>query len=173
MSASDAPASPPPLRLRVAARDDADRVVAMVGRFHAEEGIASEPAALRAVLVPLLGESALGRFWLLESGGDACGYAAVCFGYSIAYQGRDAFLDEIWLEPEMRGRGIGTAALRAVRDAVAALGIGALHLEVRKANRNAWRVYEGMGFRPRPESCLMTVMLAPPGCEPPVDWAGH
>lgn len=52
-------------------------------------------------------------------------------------------------EPENRGHGIGSAAIRiAERDAVESWGIGQVRLRVRVSNRTALRCYERSGFLP-------------------------
>lgn len=35
---------------------------------------------------------------------DPPGYAMISYGFDIEYAGRDAFLTELWLEPESRGK---------------------------------------------------------------------
>lgn len=50
--------------------------------------------------------------------------------------------------PEMRGRGIGTALLQAVRERLEPLGLGELSLHVIFGNDDATRFYERHGFSP-------------------------
>ena len=50
--------------------------------------------------------------------------------YSVEHGGRDGFLDDFYLAPEARGRGLGRQALEALEREAQALGIRVLHLEV-------------------------------------------
>ena len=153
--------SPPDATRLVRATDaDVTALVAFVRAYHEGDGIESDPAALPAVLRPLLADStrtkaapdddaAKGRIWFIEHAGATVGYVAVCFGYSIEFRGVDAFVDEIYLAPAVRGRGIGAQALQLAIDAVRALGVPALHLEVDPDNAAAVRLYRRAGFAER------------------------
>ena len=61
--------------------------------------------------------------------------------------GRDGFLDDFYLAPEARGRGLGRQALEALEREAQALGIRVLHLEVEGGNRRAEGLYRRSGFR--------------------------
>ncbi|HEX4871448.1 MAG TPA: GNAT family N-acetyltransferase [Nevskiaceae bacterium] len=148
------------LRLRLAQAADLPRLAAYVAAFHALEGLPAGGPSL-AVLQPLLGESPHGRLWLIELDEAPAGYLAITFGYSIEFGGRDAFIDELFLLPEHRGRGLGRAVLEQLRRAAAALGLRALHLEVARGNERAQRLYHEAGYRPRPQFTLMSLPLDP------------
>jgi ribosomal protein S18 acetylase RimI-like enzyme len=75
----------------------------------------------------------------------AIGYAIVTFGYDLEFGGRDAFLTELWVDPVQRGRGAGGAALDLLGPELRALGVRALHLQVRPENP-ALRLYARHGF---------------------------
>ncbi|ELY43465.1 GNAT family N-acetyltransferase [Natronorubrum sulfidifaciens] len=55
-------------------------------------------------------------------------------------------LSNIYVEPNYRGRGIGTALLEAVEDALADRGVEALALEVMADNEAARRFYARQGY---------------------------
>jgi RimJ/RimL family protein N-acetyltransferase len=147
------------LELRRSRQDDLARLIELVSAYHRFEGIESEAARLRETLSPLLGTSPVGVIWLIEVAGQAVGYIALTFGYSIEFGGRDAFVDELYIEPAHRGKGFGTEALRMTRSRARALGIRALHLEVGRDNERAQRVYAALGFLPRDRFVLMSAAL--------------
>jgi GNAT superfamily N-acetyltransferase len=70
----------------------------------------------------------------------------VGFGYSLQFGGRDAFLDEFYLEAPLRGKGIGTQAMQHMIAACHSEGVHALHLEVFAGNSSAIAFYKRMGF---------------------------
>lgn len=88
------------------------------------------------------------RAWLLraDAEGPIVGYAVLTLGFSLEYGGRDGFLDEIYVAPEARGQGIGSAALKFVMAEAEKLGIKALHLEVMPGNDRALELYRRHGF---------------------------
>ncbi|MDD5088739.1 MAG: GNAT family N-acetyltransferase [bacterium] len=106
--------------------------------FHKEE----HERALRL----LIADENSGRVWLIQSDGKIVGYLVLCFGFSLEFRGRDAFVDELFIVESFRGRGIGTEALRFVEQAARALGIKALHLEVAHTNTRAQEVYRKFGY---------------------------
>ena len=119
----------------------------MLADFYAEEGYPLDRALVRTVIDRLIGDPVLGRLWLILHAGEVVGYVAVCFGYSLEYHGRDAFVDDLYLRPDVRGKGLGTRVLEAVEPACRALGVRTLHLEVERGNRAAHALYRKRGFR--------------------------
>ena len=140
--------------LRLAGPADLDDLLRQKQRFDATLGIESEPAVARRALGELLARPELGRAWRILEGGAAVGYAVLCFGFSLEWGGRDAFLDEIYLEPAARGRGLGRAALRALVEEARAAGVVALHLEVDDTNSAGQALYRSEGFSGRARQLL-------------------
>ena len=101
----------------------------------------------RAALTQLVSQPHLGRAVLLVVEGERVGYAVLCFGFSLEFGGRDAFLDELYVRDTHRGQGVGTAALAWAEDVCRAEGIGALHLEVEFSNVRAQEFYRKSGFQ--------------------------
>ena len=100
---------------------------------------------MRRALGALLEQAAFGRAWVIQDPGPV-GYMVVAFGYSIEFGGRDAFLDELFISPDHRGRGLGTQALEVATQACREAGIVALHLEVERSNTAAQQLYRARGF---------------------------
>ena len=146
--------------LLLAGESQLEALLPLVRGYHEFEHVTMSDAERAAAVTPLLQPgSSLGRIWLVCSGGEAIGYAALTFGYSIEFRGRDAFVDELFLVEKARGRGMGSAVLEFIKQEAAALGIVALHLEVARDNRRARRVYERWGFEPREQFHLMSCYL--------------
>jgi len=135
----------------------------LVRAYHEFEQVDMSDQQRREALAPLLQpDSPLGRVWLLLLTGDVVGYVALCFGYSIEFRGRDAFVDELYVEPGARGRGVASAALARVMREAAQLGIVALHLEVARSNERARRLYRRWGFESREQFHMMSCYLEQP-----------
>ena len=123
--------------------DDAAALLPCMQAFYAEEGLAFDAARQGAALAALLADRALGRvYWI----GDRLGYVAVTAAFSLEFGGAFALLDELWLRPEARGRGLGAAALRQACEALAASGHHAVRLEVERHNAHARGLYARVGF---------------------------
>ncbi len=144
--------------IRRAELGDLERLAPLVAAFHVEEGVASTPEARRAALETVLGGPGIGEVRLIETAGDGApvGYIALAYGFSIEFNGRDCFLDEIYVAPAHRGRGLGRRAIRAAREDLERRGFKAMHLEVLTGNPAA-RLYKREGFALRDGYHLMSM----------------
>ncbi|TMV06510.1 GNAT family N-acetyltransferase [Ruegeria sediminis] len=145
--------------LRLARPEDLDRLMAMVAGFHAEEGIEQDQDQRREALLPLLQGIPHGCVYLIGPSRAPLGYVIITFGWSVEFGGMDGFVDEIYIRPAIRGRGIATEVLHELPKALATAGLRALHLEVDRENETAQRLYQRSGFRPRQNYMLMTKAL--------------
>jgi len=132
--------------LALAGPDDLDALLPMLERFSASQGLDFDAAVARRALGELLARPELGCVYRIVEAGATVGYGALTFGWSLEWGGRDAFVDEIYLEAPQRGRGLGRAALRALMDEARAHGVRALHLEVDADNAPAQALYRSAGF---------------------------
>lgn len=145
--------------LHLARPEDLDRLIPLVEAFHSEEGIVQEDDERRAALLPLLEGTPLGAIYLIGPTRAPVGYIVITFGWSVEMGGMDAFVDEFFIRPKVRGRGMGGDSLTALAGALSDAGIRAFHLEVDRDNERARRLYERAGFQPRERYMLMTRKL--------------
>jgi ribosomal protein S18 acetylase RimI-like enzyme len=145
---------------RPATTADEPALLELMREFYRHAAMAWDEAAARAALHGLLADAGLGRALLIELDGALAGYLAVCFGYSLEFLGRDAFVDELYVREAFRGRGLGARALEIAADLCRECGVRALHLEVEHRNTRAQEIYRKAGFADR-EHYLMTRRLAP------------
>jgi ribosomal protein S18 acetylase RimI-like enzyme len=93
-----------------------------------------------------------GSFILLaEQAGAPVGYAMVHLRSASptwSSSERAGEIETLSVLPEMRGQGVGTALLDAVRERLKPLGLGELSLHVLAGNDDATRFYERHGFKP-------------------------
>lgn len=145
--------------LHLAGPADLDRLCALVAAFHAEEGLDSDEAQRRDALAPLLEGIPHGAAYLIGPARAPVGYLVVSFGWSVEFGGLDAMIDELYIRPPVRGRGIATEVLAALPRALAAGGVRAMHLEVDRENETAARLYGRVGFEGRDRYMLMSRRL--------------
>jgi ribosomal protein S18 acetylase RimI-like enzyme len=142
--------------LTLAGPDHLDKLDALVAAFHAEAGIDLPAENRRTGLAPLLDGIPHGAAYLIGPARAPIGYLVVTFGWSLEFGGLDGFIDEIYVRPGVRGRGIATETLQALPRALAGAGLKALHLEVKRDADAAHRLYAKAGFKPRADYMLMT-----------------
>src|SRR5215472_6479025 len=149
---------------RVAQPDDVELLLDFMEALYTLDGYGYDREKARTALKPLLGNSALGRAWIILDGDLPVGYAVLCFGYSLEWLGRDAFVDEIYFREGYRGRGWGRKAMTFLEDAARELGIRALHLGVVPGNP-AVHLYEKVGFH-KHDSTFLSKWIASEGSKP-------
>jgi len=124
---------------------DADLLVELARAFHDEEGHPLTVAGQAALRQLAQGEP-FARTWLVRQGGETLGYVIITLGFSVEYGGRDGFIDDLYLVPGARGRGLGRELLNFALARAAELGIRTLHLEVEADNERANHLYRAAGF---------------------------
>ena len=145
--------------LHLARPAELDRLLSLVAAFHAEEGLPTTNETRRAGIAPLLDGIPHGAAYLIGPPRAPIGYVIVTFGWSVEFGGMDAFIDEIYVRPAVRGRGIASEVLISLPQALAEGGVKAMHLEVDKDNEGALRLYARAGFKPRERYVLMSKHL--------------
>ncbi len=145
--------------IRKATVEHLELLLPLVAAYHSFDSIETTDNARGDAVLRLLEDGSLGIIWWADLDGRPIGYLALCYGYSIEFGGRDAFVDELFVRAEHRGAGIGGRLLAHARDAAAAAGVVALHLEVDRANAGARRFYERHGFETRGRFQLMSAKL--------------
>ncbi len=130
----------------------------MMERFYAIDGYPFAKEKTRASLTEFLSDTDLGNIWLISDGSREIGYIVLAVIYSFEFGGKNAFVDEFYLEPEYRGKGIGAQVMEGICGDAKGLGIRALHLEVEHHNTAALNLYRRFRFNDH-HRVLMTRML--------------
>lgn len=145
---ASAPASD--VTLRAAAVADIDEMLPLVRELFRGESIPWDEARTWAALARLLGDAELGAVTLAVHGDAVVGYAIVTWGFDLEFAGRDAFLTELYVDATARRAGLGARLLAHAIEVARAAGAGALHLQVRRDNDGARRLYDRTGFSASP-----------------------
>lgn len=145
--------------LNLATPEDAERTLALVAAFHKEFDLSLSDQQRQKSVMPLLDGTPHGSLYLAGPRRAPIGYVAVSLGWSIELGGLDAFVDEFYLRPGVRGRGIGGEMLSALARILRADQVRALHLEVDRTNLRTQAFYGRNGFRLRDRYTLMSIDL--------------
>jgi ribosomal protein S18 acetylase RimI-like enzyme len=105
-----------------------------------------DAARCERALRQMLASPTFGRAFWIERGSERAGYLVLCFGFSLEFGGRDAFVDELYLREPFRGLGLGMLALEHAEVICREENSGALHLEVEFSNERAQSLYKRRGF---------------------------
>jgi len=124
---------------------DRGALEAMVRAYCAEDGLLFDERRQGAAITPLLDGDPLGLAWLVWHQGATVGYVVLTLGFSLESGGRDGFIDELYIVPAARGRGIGARVLALVEHEAGVRGLKRLYLEVGHDNP-AQGLYRRAGF---------------------------
>jgi GNAT superfamily N-acetyltransferase len=133
-------------QIRLARPGDVDALLALQAAYYAEDGYPFDAGVAAELWQRLFGDPELGLAWAFDAAGTLVGYVILTLGYSFEYRGRDAFVDELYVSPAWRGRGLARAGLAALEAACQAQGVRALHLEVEPGKPAARALYRQRGF---------------------------
>jgi GNAT superfamily N-acetyltransferase len=126
---------------------DIERLLPLMRDFYAFEKLHYDENRLRALLAQLIADPRLGRLILFQIHNDLIGYMVLGFGFSLEFQGTDCFIDEFYVKPEHRSKGIGAAALNFALTVCREAGIAAIHLEADHFNVRGHEFYLRLGFK--------------------------
>ena len=140
---ADASRHPP----RRATPDDAEELARLLRDFNAEfDEPSPAPPVLAKRLRELLEDEEIA---VLVSGTAPVGLALLRFRPSLWSRTLDAYLEEFYVVPELRGHGIGRALLEATMDAAREAGAAHIDLTTGETDREARSLYETCGFTNR------------------------
>lgn len=143
----------------LAGTEDTERVLSLMTRYHEEAGIRSDEVIRARAVAPLLDGSPHGAIWLIGPQRAPLGYVVVSFGWSVQRGGTEGWVEECYIRPSVRGRGIGTEVLHAVAVSLGKGGVIALHTRVGRENDALVRFCKRVGFRPQDNILLLTDVL--------------
>ena len=148
------------IELVLATEADGPELLALARAFHAGDGHPLTEQGAAALRATARGHP-LAKAWLVREAGRTIGYAVLGFGYGIEYGGADAFVDDLYLIPDARGRGLGALVLERLEAEARAMRLNALFLVVDPDNAPALRLYRRQGFEDT-HWLLMAKRLRPP-----------
>ena len=134
--------------VRPATAADLPALTALLVAQLREHAIDTPEVQVARTVADLLERPRRGRFLLAVDGETPLGVAALSLVTPIEHGGRSAWLEELYVVPAARERGVGGRLLAAACAVVAAVGGVAVDLEVGAEHARAARLYERAGFQP-------------------------
>ena len=124
-------------------------IMKLMAEFHANDRLPWRPKQAQQTIRELIRTRTHGACWLIEMNQEVIGFLVLTLGFSIEFRGRYAFIDEFYILPDFRGKGIGSAVLYLVEGYCAQSKIHTVHLEVERSSPRAHRLYARAGFEDR------------------------
>ena len=137
-------------RVRVAVERDAEVLAGLLRDFNAEFDTPTDPVAQVAARFARLIGGPAGFALLAEEQGPggptAYGFALVTLRPSVYADGPVAVLDELYVRPDRRGGGTGSALVAAMRAELSTRDCEEIQINVDSVDTGARRFYERLGF---------------------------
>ena len=112
-----------------------------------EHDIETPSELLRAVVTRVQTDARQGFILLAQNGAEPVGIAYAAAHLSAEHGGTIGWLEELYVAPEARGSGVGSALLREVIARARALEWCGIELEVVAGHERAVPLYERHGFK--------------------------
>jgi GNAT superfamily N-acetyltransferase len=148
--------------MRRAIPDDIPTLLALMSEFYAEGGYDLDRAHAERAFAAVLADERLGFVWLIDEETKNVGYLVLTLRFGMEYGGLMACLDDLFVVPQSRNKGLSTAALLQVREFCEHSGIRAITVEVGYSNGPAQAVYRRVGLAEAPDRQLLALALARP-----------
>jgi GNAT superfamily N-acetyltransferase len=133
------------LEPRLAAAGDAGEIARLLHDFNLEF---DTPSPGPAVLAPRLRDLLAGsETFAILAGEPSLAVALVTLRPNVWYEGPVALLDELYVVPERRGEGIGSAIIDLLVAACRERGVSSIEINVDAPDVDAQRFYERHGFQ--------------------------
>ena len=120
---------------------DIEIIVPMMQDFYAIDNYPIESETSKKLFQTFIEDNNLGQCWLIFHNGITVGYVILTYVFSFEYQGKIAFLDELYLNENARGKGIGKVALKFVHDRALQNDLKVVYLEIESHNEVAKKLY--------------------------------
>lgn len=137
-----------PLTIRAAAREDCGLILQFITELAEYEKLALEVSATCEDLErTLFGDNPSANVLIAEWGEQSAGFALYFNNYSTFLARPGIYLEDLFVRPDFRGRGIGLALLKHLASLVLEQGGGRLDWWVLNWNQPAIDFYERIGAR--------------------------
>lgn len=113
-----------------------------------EHGVTRSTEQLVPIVESVVIDSARGFLLLARDSSQIVGVAYVATILSAEHCGLAGWLEELYVRPDQRSRGIGTALVTAVLERARETGMVAIDLEVDAGHARAKSLYQRFDFRP-------------------------
>jgi len=135
-----------PAEIREAGREDIPQILDLIRELSVYENLADQVVATEDLLSEsLFGDVAIAEAFLADVDGDTVGFALFYQTFSTFLAQTGIYLEDLFVKPAHRGRGIGRALLERVASEAHARRCGRLEWSVLDWNEPAIRFYESLG----------------------------
>lgn len=142
--------------VRAAGESDVTAVSSLVQCYWEFEHIPGfENDAVSGQIRLLLNHTAPASVLVAEGNTAIVGYLLLVYVFSLEHLGLTAEIDELYVKPDYRSRGVGAALLKAAESAAAGTGCTNISLQIGRDNERGRAFYQRRGYSRRGGYSLM------------------
>ncbi|NGY36218.1 GNAT family N-acetyltransferase [Flavobacterium sp. XN-5] len=134
------------IQFKPLAHSDIDTIVDLMQQFYAIDNYPIDIKISKSLFIEFLANEEIGNAWLILSENEIIGYVILTYIFSFEYQGKIAFLDELYLTEKARGKGVGSKTIAFVIEESKKKELKLIYLEIENHNQNAQKLYLASGF---------------------------
>ncbi|MCC5654706.1 GNAT family N-acetyltransferase [Nostoc sp. XA013] len=134
------------LELKEASSQDSDLLLELMSGFNQEENINFDTEVYRERIHIAFDSPQLVKLWMIIANSCAVGYAVLTFSFSFEFGGILATIDEIYIVPEKRGKGLGASVLQLLAQEAIICGATTLSGDISDEKPWLFTFYKRAGF---------------------------
>ena len=123
-----------------------ETIISLMHDFYSIDNYPFDIDVSKQLMIEFIFNENLGKAWLIHQDAMVIGYVILTFIFSFEYQGRIAFIDELYVIENFRGKGIGKQTIDFIKNEATLLNVKLLYLEVEHHNENAQKLYLANDF---------------------------
>jgi GNAT superfamily N-acetyltransferase len=139
-----------PATVRQASPADVAELASLVELYWAFESLRGyDRLRVESLLSAAIAASGVATCWVASEDGTLIGYLLAAFAFSLEHGGMTAEVDEFFVVPEARSRGVGLSLLHQAEESLTSLGFVRLQLQLSAENLHAREFYSRLGYTHR------------------------
>jgi GNAT superfamily N-acetyltransferase len=133
------------VEVRPAREDEFEEMLPLIRAYCEFYGVEADDRGLREMFLTLISAPSQGAVFIARDGGRAVGFATVDWKWSSLKAARIGYLEDLFVAPDARGRGIAEALIELCAARCRELGMPALQWQTAPDNLRAQQVYNRTG----------------------------
>jgi GNAT superfamily N-acetyltransferase len=133
------------VEIRLARVDEIEEMLPLIRAYCEFYETEPDDEGLRRMFETLIGEPSQGAVFIARADGRAVGFATLDWKWSSLKAARIGYLEDLFVDPEARGKGIADALIEVCAERCRKLGMPAMEWLTAPDNRRAQQVYNRTG----------------------------
>ena len=128
-----------------------EAITTMMQDFYAIDNYPIDIEVSKKLFKEFISDENLGKAFLICHSNEGrtselVGYVILTYVFSFEYKGKIAFLDELYIKENFRGKGIGKQTIDFIKEQASNQNVKLIYLEVENHNQNAQKLYLANDF---------------------------